>query len=177
MKSYDHFPKDWLLAIFAAIMFFLCLQACTTSKQINQVKAKEEININSSEETKATTQSETNTNVTATAETVTTEECDTTVSVWVMINDTVSGSGIKQIIVPIKIKRTIIKKEVIKQQQKKNDQVTAVNTKTEQLKSKTELNTKDKTVERTGFPWWVYGIIAVFILAAVAVLLYRRKVF
>jgi Flp pilus assembly protein TadB len=175
MKIDEDFPKDWQIIIFAAILFFLALQACTTTKQVNQVKQTEETKLKSSEETKTTVQSETKTKTIATAETVTVEECDTAVMVWVMAGDT--NPIIKQILVPVKFKRTINKTEVINQQQENKQQEAAVVTKKEQLNTKTELTAKDKTVERTGLPWWGIAIIVVFILAAIAILLYRRKVF
>ena len=173
--SSDNFPKDWQLAILAALLFFLCLQACTTTKVVHQVKTTEVIKAKTFQEENKSLESNTNTDTKTIAETLITEQCDTAVMVWVTIGDT--GSRVTKILVPVKFKRITEKKEFINQQQQKKEQGSTTIVKKDQITQKTDVIIKDKTVERSGLPWWVIAIIVVFIVAAVAVLLYRRKVF
>jgi len=178
MCANKNFPQDWQIIFFAAIMFFLCLQGCKTTKEMTQVKATEETKIKATEESKSTAETETKTDTRTTAETNTVEECDTSVSVWVNLSDTESViQEVRQILVPVKFKRTINKKEFTNQLQEKKEQVTAVSDKKDIVSSKTNLQVKEKTVERTGLPWWGIGLIILILLAGVAVLLWRMKVF
>lgn len=173
--SNDNFPKDWQLVILAALLFLLCLQACTTTKDLHQLKTTEQIITKSFQEENKSLESKTNTDTKTTAETFITEECDTAVSVWVTNCDT--GSRGTRVLIPVKFKRITSKKEFTNQQVQKREQGNTTIVKKDQIDQKTELITRDKTVERTVFPWWVIAIIVVFILATVAVLIYRKKGF
>ncbi len=177
-ESNGVFPKDWQLILFAAIIFFLILQSCSTTKQIHQERTREEIQAKSAEETKTNTQAETNTSTKTTSETVTTEDCDTTVKAWITI-DIPNGKKdtMIKVSVPVKFTRQIKRTEFQQQDQQKKDQGNTNIARNEQLSSKTDKALKDKTVERTGLPGWCIAIIILLILAGVAVLLWRLKVF
>jgi len=181
MKSpNDHFPKDWQLILFAAVVFFLAMQACTTTKQVHQERIIEETKAKVNEETKASTQAETNTKTRTTSETETTENCDSLL--WVSVPTGISSksghdSTYIKVAVPIKFNRTIKRKEFTDQDQQKKEQGNSNILRKEQLHQKSDLLRKDKTVERTGLPWWAIAILVLAVLIGVAVLLWRLKVF
>lgn len=172
METQENFPKDWQIIIFAAILFFMAMQGCTTSKQTQQVSAKEEFITKIIEEIKSNHQAETITETKTTSETQITEDCDTTV--WITVPGEESAQPIP---VTVKFKRTTNHKEFQEQDQKKKESGTTNIDRKEQLSQTSVKVIKDKTVERTGLPGWSIWIIVLLILAAMAVLLWRLKVF
>lgn len=180
MKTETCFPRDWQIILFAAIIFFLALQSCKTTKNVHQVKSNQEIKSATEEKVETSSQAETITKTLATAETQTTEECDTMVWIWApMVSDsgTVTTETYEKIAVPIRFKRTTTRKEFTQGEEKKKESQSTTAARKEQLTQKSETVLKDKTVERTGLPGWAIAIIIIFILAGVAVLLWRLKVF
>ena len=174
MKTNGKFPQDWQIITFAAIVFFLALHGCTTTKQLHQVTSTEQTQAKTTEETETTNEAETKTNTKTTAETVINETCDTTIQLWPVIDGKKASQPVD---VMVKFNRTINRKEFIDQDQQKNEQGTQNIDRKEILDQKSEVILKDKAVERTGLPWWVIGIVSLILLAGVAVLLWRMKVF
>jgi cobalamin biosynthesis Mg chelatase CobN len=174
MKLNESFPKDWHIILFGAIMFFLIMQACTTAKEISQVKITGETDYKVKENTNASSQAQTNTKTKKVIETETTEDCDTTVNVWV----DVPGTNTKeQVPVNVKVRKTTTRKEFTDQdQQKKESGTTSVDRKEQRKANNTQI-AKEKTVERTGLSFWSISIIVLLILAGAAALLWRLKVF
>jgi hypothetical protein len=168
-------------AFFALLMsLFLLLSGCSTSKNLHQEKSKVEINSTIAEEIKTNKEIQTNTSTKTTSETQTTEQCDSLILVSVAVPNEYSKTDstvYTQILVPIKFNRTIIRKEFKEQQQEQKEKGSTNAARKEQLSQKSETVLKDKIVERTGLPGWAIAIILAFILAGVAVLLWRLKVF
>ena len=165
-------PQDWQIILFGAIMFFLCLQSCTTTKNVQKSEVKTESESKSTEEAKSTAQIETNTQTKA--ETVTNEQCDTNIWVMVPVSATKKDTIIK-VQIPVKFQRII--KRIEASDQNKKEQNSAQVNKNDQLHQKSYEQRMDKTVERTGLPWWAIAILTIFILIGVAELLWRLKVF
>ena len=177
MTTHPNFPKDWQLILLAAIMFFLCLQACTTTRKVQLKQTKEETKSTVSTETKTDLQAETNTKTLVTSETVITEDCDTNITVWVKVKDSTMATTFEEIRVPIKVRKTTHSKVFSDQdQQKKESGNTAIN-RNEQLNKNSSVSIKNKDVERTIFPWWATAIIVAGVLGALALLLRKLKVF
>ena len=156
------------------MILFLIFFGCTTTKQVQQERIRVETTAKSTEETKSVTEAQTDTKTKTTSETETTEMVDTTVKVWVVVPGTDTRQPVD---VNVKINRTIHRKDFTDSDQKKNESGNTNIIKKDQLTQKSDVQTKDKTVERIGFPWWAYLLIILFILAAVAILLWRMKVF
>ncbi len=167
----DHFPKDWQLILFAAIIFFLAMQSCTTTRQVHQELAKEESLVKVSEETKANMATEIKTEINTTAETEVNESFDTVVRIWPVVDGKVSE---KPVDVLVKGERTIHRKEFSNQQQQRNEQSNIEVSLNDQRNQKSEVVLKQKTVERTPLPWWGILIIFVFILFAIIAFLIKR---
>ena len=168
----NHFPKDWQIILFAAAMFFLAMQACTTTKQVHQEREKEETWAKINEERKAVETTETKTDIKTTAETEVKETFDTVVRVWPVLDGKVAD---KPVDVPVKGERTIHRKEFINQQQEKKEHSGIEISRHEQVKQKSDIALKDKNVERTGLPWWASALLLFAIVAGVAIGIWRFK--
>jgi hypothetical protein len=180
MKT-DTFPKDWQIILFAMIMFFLCLQACTTSKNVQREQTKQETESKSSEAVKTNTDAQTQTTSQIFTETNIVEECDTIIEVSIpivkkldstfVIHDTIIKAK-----VPVSFTRTTNRKENRQVQEEKKEQTQVSAEKKEQVSQKSETAMVNKQIERAGFPWWAVamGVILV-IVVAVAVSYLKRK--
>ena len=175
MKLFKSPTAQFLITIIGAwfcILMFFFMSGCSTTKGIHQEQSKQEIKSEVLEQTNTDAQAETNTNTKTTSETQITEDCDTTV--WITLNTGIDASPI-----PVKVffKKTTNHKEYQEQDQQKKEQGTSNVLKKEQLHQKSDVLLKDKTVERTGLPWWAIAILILAIVIGVAVLLWRLKVF
>ncbi len=152
--------------------FLMIMSGCTTTRQVNQKSASEQLQVQATQITKVVTASETNTGTKTTAETLIKETFDTVVRVWPVVDGKLSD---KPVDVPVKGERTIHRKEFTDLQQVKKEQGgTTVNRK-EQLDQKSESVNKDKAVTRSGLPWWVIATFAFVIFSGLALLIWRFK--
>ena len=174
MKSNGKFPKDWQIIMFAAVLFFLALQACTTTKQLHSVATTEQIKANSTEETKTNTGAETNTQTKITAETDITEKCDTLVPVRYVVNGELAA---EPVYVPIKFVRTTHRKEYTEQTQEKKEETAVTVTSKKQVAIKNDAVLKDRAVTRSGITWWMIAIAILAILEGIAVYIFKKKLF
>ena len=168
----NHFPKDWQIILFAAVMFFLAMQACTTSKELHLERTKEETQVTVAEETKAVATTETKTDTKTTAETEVKETFDTVIRIWPVVDGKVAD---KPVDVPIKGERIIHRKEFTNQQQQKKEHSGTEISRQEQVNEKSEIALRDKTVERTGLPWWAIALLLFAIVAGVVIGIWRYK--
>ena len=161
------------------MILFLMFFGCTTTKQVQQERIRQETTVKSSEEIKSSIEAQTDTKTKTTSKTEINEKCDSLVYVWVPVKDPKAGPDTvyEKVAVPIKFNRTIVRTEFQEQDQQKKEKENINVLKKDQLNQKSDVQTKEKTVERIGFPWWAYLLIIVVILAAVAILLWRMKVF
>ena len=175
MKAkYVDFPRDWQIVLLAAVLFFLCIEACTTTKHLQQDQTKVETQVKATEEIKTNTGADTKTQTRITAETDIIEKCDTTLSVWPVTD---GKKADKPVDIKVQFERTTHRNEFTDQSQEKKEQGNTTVVKKEQLNQKSDVQHMDKTVERTGLPWWAIAILVIAILIGVAVLLWRLKVF
>lgn len=159
----DSFPQDWQIIALAAILFILCLQSCKTTKQVSREQVKQETEVKTTVEAKATTEAVTKTETKAKIVTDIVEHFDTTVKVYPVIDGKVAE---KPVDVPVKGKRTTHREEDIVQNQDKKEQGAQQVKQNEDSKGKSDSSTVHKDVKRTAFPWWII-VIAAAIGAAV----------
>lgn len=157
-----------------AMLILLANTSCSTTRQVRKEEMKSETKLETSSDSSSHTEATTTTNTKVQAETVKTEECDTTVMVQPVINGSPVGDPVA---VVIRKKATTTRKEYTEQQQERKEQGKTTVGKKGQLYQKTDIATRDKTVERTGLPWWAIGMIVMAIVVGAAVLLWRLKVF
>jgi nucleotide-binding universal stress UspA family protein len=168
----NNFPQDWQLFLFAAIMFFLCLQGCSTSKQVTTDRTEEEIKVKANEEAETDTEAQTKTETKVTSKGKITEKFDTVIKVWPVVDG-------KKADIPVDVnvqgERTTEWEEYAEQKQEKNEQEKAKIVKKKQEAKKSDIRHKDKTVERTGLPWWGIVIIIMAIIAIVAGIVWKIR--
>jgi hypothetical protein len=166
-----HFPKDWQIILIAAALFFLAMQACTTTKQVHQERIKEETQVTVAEETKVVATSETKTDTRTTAETEVKETFDTVIRIWPVVDGKVAD---KPVDIPIKGERTIYRKEFVTQKQKKQESGTILATHGEMIMANIDHQKFERNVEKVRFPGW-FVIIIIGAIIGVVVLIWRLK--
>ena len=173
MKTRNNFPQNWQIIILVAVILFLTIQSCSTAKQVHQETTKVESQVKTTETDTKSVTGETNTLTKINAVTDITESCDTTLSVWPIIDGVKADQPVP---VTIKFDRTTHRTEFTDQKQEKKETGISSVVKKDQITQKSEMTKKDKIVERTGFPWWGWVILILVVLTGVAVTLWRMKI-
>lgn len=169
--------KDWQIILVAAILFLLCLESCKTTKNVQKsVEHSEAVTVT---EEKASVNTETVTDIAtkANVEMQIIEEVDTCLTVPVPVySEDSSRVSYVPAQVRVKFKKLTNRKEFTEQSEKKKENSQADIGKKELQKTGTEAKRFKKDVERTGTPW-LWPVLLIVILIAIAVLLWRLKVF
>lgn len=161
-----------MLSVYIISVSLLMVISCKTTKDISKERISEQVQSAVIENIKTTTETGATTDTKTTAETTVTESFDTVVSILPLVDGVLAD---KPIFVPLKVTRTIHRKEFTDQRQTSQQKGTVASNRKEQLIRKSDIQKSHRKIERTGLPGWVVVIILITIGAIIIIC--KRKFF